>query len=107
VLLLGAILLAIFVLPSPWGIIAVVCGGLLDIGESLVLMRWSKRRRVATGAEALVGRTARVSSPTQVRVAGELWEARADDVLVPGEEVEVTAVDGLTLEVSRPSRAPR
>src|SRR5712691_2818028 len=100
-LLLGAILLAIFVLPSPWGIVAVVCGGLLDIGESLALMRWSKRRRAATGAEALVGRTAVVSSPTQVRVAGELWQARSDDPLVPGDEVEVMAVDELTLEVSR------
>ena|SRR6266571_3939525 len=106
-LLLGGILLAIFVLPWPWGIVAVVGGGLLDIGESLVLMRWSRRRRVATGAEALVGRTAVVSSPSQVRVAGELWEARSEDVLVPGDEVEVRAVDGLTLEVSRPSRAPR
>ena len=93
-LLLGGILLAIFVLPWPWGIVAVVGGGLLDIVESLVLMRWSRRRRVATGAEALVGRTAVVSSPSQVRVAGELWEARSEDVLVPGDEVEVRAVDG-------------
>jgi hypothetical protein len=30
-LLLGAILLAIFVLPAPWGIVAVVAGGLTDI----------------------------------------------------------------------------
>ena len=35
-LLLGAILLAIFVLPSPWGIVAVVAGGLTDVAESLV-----------------------------------------------------------------------
>ena len=106
-LLLGAILLAIFVLPSPWGIVAVATGGLLDIGESLFLLRWSRRRRAATGAEALVGQTAVVSTPTQVRVAGELWEARADEALVRGEEVEVTAVEGLTLRVSRPSRGPR
>jgi membrane-bound serine protease (ClpP class) len=106
-LLLGAILLAIFVLPSPWGIVAVVCGGLIDIGESLALLRWSRRRRAVTGAEALVGRRAVVSSPGQVRVAGELWEARSDEPLVPGEEVEVTRVDELTLEVSRPNRAQR
>ena len=98
-LLLGAILLAIFVLPAPWGLVLVVAGGLADIAESLVLVRWSKRRRVATGAEALVGRTAVVATTTQVRVAGELWNARAADELVPGTEVVVRDVDGLTLVV--------
>jgi membrane protein implicated in regulation of membrane protease activity len=99
-LLLGAILLAIFVLPSPWGLIAVLGGGLLDVAESLVLLRWSRRRRAATGAEALIGQKAIVSStPTQVRVVGELWEARSDRQLRPGEEVVVRAVDGLTLVV--------
>ena len=106
-LLLGAILLAIFVLPSPWGIVAIVAGGLTDIAESLVLLKWSRRRRAVTGVEALIGKTAVVSSPTQVRVAGEIWEAVSAGRLVVGEEVEVTGVDGLTLRVSRPSRAPR
>ena len=99
-LLLGAILLAIFVLPSPWGLVAVVAGGLIDVGESLVLLRWSRRRRVVTGAEALIGRRAIVSSnSTQVRIAGELWEARSERPLHPGEDVVVRAVDGLTLVV--------
>jgi membrane-bound serine protease (ClpP class) len=106
-LLLGAILLAIFVLPSPWGIVAIVSGGLIDVAESLVLLKWSRRRRAVTGAEALVGRKAVVSSPTQVHVAGEIWEARSDDPLAAGEEVEVTGVDGLTLRVSPLSRGQR
>jgi membrane protein implicated in regulation of membrane protease activity len=98
-LLLGGILLAVFVVPWPWGIATVLAGGLLDIAESLVLLRWSRRHRAVTGAEALIGRTAVVATPTQVRVAGELWEARADGPLVRGEEVVVRAVDGLTLQV--------
>jgi membrane protein implicated in regulation of membrane protease activity len=98
-LLLGAILLAIFVLPSPWGIVAVVAGGLIDVAESLALLKWSRRRRAVTGVEALIGKTAIVSSPTQVRIAGEIWEARSDRVLVSGDEVVVQAVDGLTLFV--------
>jgi membrane protein implicated in regulation of membrane protease activity len=98
-LLLGGILLAVFVVPWPWGIATVLAGGLLDIAESVVLLRWSRRRRAVTGAEALIGRTAVVATPTQVRVAGELWEARADGPLVRGEEVLVRAVDGLTLRV--------
>jgi len=98
-LLLGGILLAVFVVPWPWGIATVLAGGVLDIAESLVLLRWSRRRRAVTGAEALIGRTAVVATPTQVRVAGELWEARADGPMVRGEEVVVRAVDGLTLQV--------
>lgn len=106
-LLLGAILLAIFVLPSPWGIVAVVAGGVTDIAESLVLLKWSRHRQAVTGVEVLIGKTAVVSSPTQVRVAGEIWEARSGDPLVVGEEMEVVAVDGLRLQVSRWSRARR
>jgi membrane protein implicated in regulation of membrane protease activity len=106
-LLLGAILLAIFVLPSPWGIIAVVAGGVFDITESVVLLKWSRRRKAPVGADALIGRQARVVSPTQVRVGGELWEARAAEPLRPGDEVEVTGGHDLTLEVSRLSREPR
>jgi membrane protein implicated in regulation of membrane protease activity len=98
-LLLGGILLAVFVVPWPWGIATVLAGGLLDIAESLVLLRWSRRRRAVTGAEALIGRTAVVATSTQVRVAGELWEARADRPLVRGDEVVVRAVDGLVLRV--------
>src|SRR5437763_11026197 len=98
-LLLGGILLAVFVVPWPWGIATVLGGGLLDIGESLVLLRWSRRRRSPVGAEALVGQRAVVSSPTQGRVAGELWEARSDRPRVPGDEVVVTAVERLELRV--------
>ena len=106
-LLLGGILLAVFVVPWPWGLVTVAVGGLLDIGESFVFVRWSRRRRSSVGVETLVGRPAVVATPTQVRVAGELWAARSDEPLRVGEEVEVAAVDGLTLEVSRPSRARR
>jgi membrane protein implicated in regulation of membrane protease activity len=98
-LLFGAILLAIFLLPSPWGIVAILAGGLIDIAESLVLLKWSRRRRAVTGVEALIGKTAVVSSPTQVRVAGEIWEARSDRLLISGDEVVVQGVEGLTLLV--------
>jgi membrane protein implicated in regulation of membrane protease activity len=98
-LLLGGILLAVFVIPWPWGIVTVVAGGLLDIAESLVFMRWSKRRRSSVGVDALIGRTAVVATPTQVRVAGELWEARSDRPLHVGDQVVVQGIDELTLEV--------
>lgn len=102
-LLLGAILLAIFVLPFPWGIIAVLCGGTLDVLESLLLLRWSKRRKAVTGVEALVGQKAIVATALrplgQVHIAGELWAARSESGADQGDEVVVRAVDGLTLLV--------
>src|SRR5215831_21094100 len=98
-LLLGGILLAVFVVPWPWGIFAILGGALLDIGESLAFLKWSRRRKSAVGPEALVGQKAVVATPTQVRVAGELWEARSDAPLRVGEEVMVREVDGLTLVV--------
>ena len=98
-LFLGGILLAVFVVPWPWGIATVVGGGLLDIAESLAFLWWSKRRRSSVGAEALVGQRAIAATPTQVRVAGELWAVHSERPLVPGEEVTVRAVEGLTLVV--------
>jgi membrane protein implicated in regulation of membrane protease activity len=98
-LLLGGILLAVFVVPWPWGIATVLGGGVLDIAESLVLLRWSKRRRSPVGVDALLGQTAVVANPAQVRIAGELWEARSGRVLVAGERVKVRAIEGLTLVV--------
>ena len=105
-LLLGGILLAVFVVPWPWGILTVVGGGLLDIGESIAFLKWSRRRKSSVGAEALVGQTAVVATPAQVRVAGELWAARCDEPLRVGDEVVVREVDGLTLVVTLRNRAP-
>jgi membrane protein implicated in regulation of membrane protease activity len=98
-LLLAGILLAVFIVPWPWGIVTVLVGGLLDVGESFAFIKWSRRRKAAVGAEALLGQTAVVATPTQVRVAGELWEARSDASLRVGEKVVVREVDGLTLVV--------
>jgi membrane-bound serine protease (ClpP class) len=101
VLLVGGILLAIFVVPWPWGIATVIGGGVLDVAESLVLLRWSRRRRAVTGSEALVGSTGTMATRTQVRVAGELWRVRSEGKLAPGDKVKIVAVDGMTLAVEK------
>jgi membrane-bound serine protease (ClpP class) len=55
------------------------------------------------GVETMVGATATVITPCrprgQVRVQGELWDARCERGADPGELVEVVGVDGLTLVV--------
>jgi membrane-bound serine protease (ClpP class) len=109
VLTIIAILLALTVLPSPWGIVAVIVGFAIDAAETTFFVRWSKRRRATVGVETLVGRTAvvvRALSPRgQVKLDGEVWEARGPAGVLRGEEVVVIAVDGLVLDVE-PSSEP-
>jgi membrane protein implicated in regulation of membrane protease activity len=113
VILIIAILLAIFVLPSPWSIVVLVVGCVLEVGEIAVLRNWSKRigRRTTatTGAEALVGKVAEVTQdcrPTgMVRLDGELWEARCEAGAARGDSVVVERLDELTLVVA-PAKGP-
>jgi membrane-bound serine protease (ClpP class) len=105
VALVAAILLAVFWLPTGWGIAALLVGMTIEIGEAALWIRLSRRGRPAIGAEALVGRRGVASSPCrpegQVRVDGELWHAVCREGVDAGEPVVVTGVSGLTLEVSQ------
>jgi membrane-bound serine protease (ClpP class) len=63
----------------------------------------AQRLPVETGVHKMVGQVAEVRGPGLVFVDGALWQAHTadDSALVPGEEVEVEAVDGLQLTVRR------
>jgi membrane-bound serine protease (ClpP class) len=65
-------------------------------------------RRPVTGSAGMIGRFAVARSTLgpegQVQVDGEIWRAVSDGGVIPaGEQVRVTAMDGLTLKVSRAS----
>ena len=102
-LTLAAVVLALTVLPSPWGLVAVIGAAAIDVVETAIFFRWSKRRRAAVGAETLVGRHALVVAALaprgQVKLDGEVWEARSSQVLAPGDEVVITRIEGLVLDV--------
>jgi membrane protein implicated in regulation of membrane protease activity len=110
VLVLVAFALAVFVLPSPWGLVLVVGALLAEVGEAWLWLRWSRRRRPTTGIEAMVGRRATAATPCrprgQVRVLGELWTAVCESGADAGDEVEIVGVDadGLTLRVAPAGR---
>jgi membrane-bound serine protease (ClpP class) len=101
----GAILLAVFVLSQPWGIVVVSVAAVVEVAETVFWIWLSRRRRVQMGPETLVGAVGRVVSACrplgQVRLAGELWQARCEAGADVGERVRVTALDGLTLLVER------
>jgi membrane protein implicated in regulation of membrane protease activity len=101
--LVVCVLLAIFVLPHPWGLAAVIAGATFEIVETGLFIWWSKRRRSSVGVESLEGRSGVAVSDLwpegQVKVNGEIWKARCDGGADRGTDVVVRAVDGLTLVV--------
>lgn len=107
-LLLLALLAAIFLLPTPWGFVAVIAAAVIEVAEVSVFIWYSKRRRATTGAEALPGKVGVVVEPCrpvgQIRVVGELWRARCEEGADLGESVVVEALGAdLTLTVRRAS----
>jgi membrane protein implicated in regulation of membrane protease activity len=105
-LLLVAILAAIFWLPARWGLVAVLAAAVFELAELGVFVWYSRRRRATTGAEALPGAVGVVVQPCrplgQVRVAGELWRAHCDDGADRGDSVVVESLGPeLTLIVKR------
>jgi membrane-bound serine protease (ClpP class) len=110
-LLVGAIALALFILPPAWGIVIVVVAMVIEVGEVGFWIRFLRRYRVRTGAEGLIGSRAEVIEACdprgRVRLRGEIWHALCRAGARIGERVTVTAVDGLTLEVEKNGKGPR
>ena len=102
-LLVVAILLAIFVLDEPWTWIVVLAGATCELAEATLSSagrsgagrssgprRWSDSARSSPPS---AGPSARCGS------SGELWQARCEPGADVGDEVIVRALDGLTLVV--------
>ena len=102
-ILVTGILLALTVVPDPWDIPVVVGFGALEVAETVITWRLSRRGAPKVGAETLIGAVGSVitdCAPTgTVRVRGEFWQARSDVPVSGGRDVRVIARDGLTLVV--------
>lgn len=98
----GGILAILFVDP-PWRWL--IIGALLatDVVEIVIWLKWRKKKSI-TGIESIVGADGRAVTTLdpdgQVRVRGQLWSAHSDERVEVGDDVTVTAVDGLKLEVA-------
>ena len=100
--LLIALLLALFVLPSPWGVVAVLFACVLEVVEITWGLRLA-RKRSTIGSHTLIGRQAvvvRELDPTgQVTIDGERWKAHCATGAADGAKVVIQSISGLTLEV--------
>jgi len=98
-----AILLAFFVIPAPWGWVAVVFGIAVEVAETIIWMRLLRRHPTSVGSDALIGATARTVMACQpigeVNVRGEAWRARCDAGAAADAPVRVLAREGITLVV--------
>ena len=108
-LLVLALLAALLWLPSPWGVVHVAAAALVEAAEIGFWFRWSRRRKPVVGSETMVGSVGLVTSALdprgQVRVAGELWQARSDSFARPGDQVVIRSVEpDLTLVVTPEQR---
>ena len=99
-----ALALVLFlILPDPWNVV----GGVLSLASGVVEITYWQRRmkrvKVTTGVENLIGSIGEVTAPLapvgQIRVLGELWEARSSGDVPPGTPVRVVAMNGLILDV--------
>ena len=92
-----------------WAVIGSVAGVSALLSFTVLAMAaraW--RRPVVSGREAMIGAWGRVvewgGGEGRVRVKGEVWHAKADNALSPGDDVRVTSIDGLTLQVAPADR---
>jgi membrane-bound serine protease (ClpP class) len=86
-------------------LIPTVAGVVVFFGAVTWLAMRAQLKKASTGSEGLLGQKGVMISPGQVRVVGELWRAKSDKPLESGQEVVVTAVEGLLLSVE-PVKAP-
>ena len=95
----------LIVLDSPWNIVGFGICFVLGMGELLLWNRTVRRKPAVVGAQTLIGREATVIAPCrpegQVQLDGEIWQARCAAGADPGDNVRVTARDGLLLVVER------
>lgn len=112
--MIAFVLGSIFLFETPDSTIAVdrrLIGGIAGTtGAVVLLMGWlvvrAQRLQPASGSEGMlgeVGRVRRLVEPgrAKVFVHGEQWDAVVEGEVAEGDEVEVTAVDGLKLRVRR------
>ncbi|MGH2417754.1 MAG: NfeD family protein [Candidatus Limnocylindria bacterium] len=100
---LAGVLLAAFVVPDEWRLPVVIGFAILEVAETTITWRLSRRGKPKVGPETLIGALGMAATECRpggtVRVAGELWRAHCDAGTDAGQRVRVRGRRGLTLLV--------
>lgn len=89
-----------------------ICIVIYEIFEHLILpLFWmirNRKRKSSYGPSGIIGRKCLVKQwdgeSGKVQVGSELWNAIGQSPLIPGDEVVVQDLEGLTLRISTPER---
>jgi membrane protein implicated in regulation of membrane protease activity len=108
IFILTVVVILLASIGGPWAFVLLALAVVAEGVEIVLLRRWAKhldqRRRSRSPEEQLVGLIAEVVTPCrprgQVRVRGELWEARCEAGAGEGASVRIERVESLTLFVS-------
>jgi membrane protein implicated in regulation of membrane protease activity len=97
------------VLPSPWDVVAFAAALALGAVEVFFWWRTVRRRRIQTGAEALIGASARVTAACrpdgEVWLDGARWRARCAEGADVDDVVTVVDRDDLLVIVAQAAAA--
>lgn len=108
-LLIILAIVLLLVLPDPWDVIGLAAGLMLGGFEVFFWWRTVRGHKVQTGAEAMIGATARVTAPCmpegEVWLEGARWRARCADGADVDDIVTVTGREELLLIVARSAQA--
>jgi membrane protein implicated in regulation of membrane protease activity len=100
----AAVMLAVFVLPAPWGLVSVACAVAWEILEKGFWFYTVRGIPVAVGREAMIGQRVDVIAACKpfgkVRLSSERWNASCKEGADVGDTVIIEAVERLTLIVS-------
>jgi len=103
VILLISIALAIFVVPDGWQWPVIVGGAILEVAETAITWRWSRRGAPKVGVETFIGAAGRAVTECRqngtVRVRGEIWQARCEAGADKDQRIRVRGRENLTLIV--------
>jgi membrane protein implicated in regulation of membrane protease activity len=95
----------LFIFDTPWNLLVSAACLVAFAGEVAFWNRKVRGLKKEVGPEALIGVEGVVVMPChplgQVKVLGEIWEARCAEGADPGDEVSVVSIEGLTLTVQK------
>ena len=104
-LLILVLILALIFLPMPWSLLVIALAAVLELCLWFFGIRYSRRRKAQVGVQTMIGMVGEaitaLAPEGQVKVDGEIWQARSPDGARAGDTVRVTKVDGLMLEVEK------
>lgn len=102
-MILTLAIIGLFFIPDPWRVVILVIAAMIEVAEVFLWIKFLRRYRVTTGAEGMIGERAEAMDPLDpegnVRLRGEIWNARSSVPVPAGAEVRIAAVEGLTLVV--------